>query len=361
MSKKRTGFTLVELLVVISIIGILVGLLLPAIQAAREAGRRVSCLNNQKQAALALLNYESEKGAFPGYVSLMIVPMNAGQVNASPAMKINWVMSILPQLERSDIINRIKDDFIAELTGKPFTPYKDTYLRILTCPSDLPPDITNGTPWLAYRINSGRNRANPLVPPGSAQTVVDAGRITTSQIISEGVASDQAADTNATGEQISRVGLSYLTSKDGSATTLLLGEQANSAKQLSTWKRPNQTWAEKDEEVYTDFGTGDQKVAFDWRFSTNTGSTADNQQPGNIAIPITEKINSNHPGQAVVSYCDGHQTTLKFDVDRIVYMQLMSPNDRGAGELKTATDASTAGIYDYSGNLAYPLDEGKIP
>jgi len=64
-ARKTAGFTLVELLVVIAIIGILVALLLPAIQAAREAARRASCVNNLKQIALALLNYEQSRGQFP--------------------------------------------------------------------------------------------------------------------------------------------------------------------------------------------------------------------------------------------------------------------------------------------------------
>ena len=61
----RRGFTLVELLVVIAIIGVLVALLLPAVQAAREAARRTSCVNNMKNVALAAINCHDQQGAFP--------------------------------------------------------------------------------------------------------------------------------------------------------------------------------------------------------------------------------------------------------------------------------------------------------
>ena len=65
MNRKSAAFTLVELLVVITIIGILIALLLPAVQAAREAARKMQCSNNFRQTALALHNYEQQSGCFP--------------------------------------------------------------------------------------------------------------------------------------------------------------------------------------------------------------------------------------------------------------------------------------------------------
>ena len=102
--RKRRGFTLVELLVVIAIIGILIALLLPAVQAAREAARRSECANNMKQIALALHNYESSFKKYPaagrGYGMCPGAPRD-GEVKNS-----NGLVSLLPYLEQMALYER---------------------------------------------------------------------------------------------------------------------------------------------------------------------------------------------------------------------------------------------------------------
>lgn len=109
---RRTAFTLVELLVVIAIIGILVALLLPAIQAAREAARRTKCVNNLKNIGLACLNYESTFKAYPPSSSI------ANDVSTNG---LSWHALILPYVEESAINDNIKkfiEDFKKANTGK---------------------------------------------------------------------------------------------------------------------------------------------------------------------------------------------------------------------------------------------------
>lgn len=134
-TKKKAGFTLVELLVVIAIIGVLVALLLPAVQAAREAARRNSCLNNIKQIGLGLQNFESARGFFPTASTAPFVgttPVKAGSTtlndqSTSPTTTsgdgYSWLVQILPNMEQVALFNLISN---AVGTGKT-TPCKLLY------------------------------------------------------------------------------------------------------------------------------------------------------------------------------------------------------------------------------------------
>ena len=135
--RRRNAFTLVELLVVIAIIGVLVALLLPAIQAAREAARRTQCTNNMKQVMLSMLNHESALKAFPsaGIVPWPRIENYLSGPGGSPfgpeKQGMSWMFQILPYLEGSAIFNR---KTIAEL--------EEISVPFFNCPSRRGPTQT---------------------------------------------------------------------------------------------------------------------------------------------------------------------------------------------------------------------------
>jgi prepilin-type N-terminal cleavage/methylation domain-containing protein len=165
------GFTLVELLVVIAIIGVLVGLLLPAVQSAREAGRRNQCQHNLRQIAVGLANYESVNRGYPPMCDLF--GMGPGQVPA-----ISSFVQLLPFLEQSDLYDRASRG--TSSTPVPFmprstdvTPVWGVRLPIFICPSDV----------AASRSYAGRlgpssyaaNKGDWWNAPASTQTAAYAG------------------------------------------------------------------------------------------------------------------------------------------------------------------------------------------
>src|SRR6187402_1298993 len=127
--RTRPGFTLVELLVVIAIIGILVALLLPAVQAAREAGRRASCLNNLKQFMLAAQLHHDAKNALPPSKS-------AGTDFSTHAF-------LLPFMEATNAQNLINFSIDADDPGNATA--MATHIGIFNCPSD--PQSTVPPAW----------------------------------------------------------------------------------------------------------------------------------------------------------------------------------------------------------------------
>jgi prepilin-type N-terminal cleavage/methylation domain-containing protein len=149
-TQSRRGFTLVELLVVIAIIGILVGMLFPAIQAVREAARRTSCKNNIRQLGLAMHNYESARQHFPpGWDTL-------GWTWATHALPYIEQQNLYDTLDRSEIFLGNWD-----FAGGPNTLAAAAHINPLRCPSSpVPKNVTfNAIPDRApteYRGNAGR-------------------------------------------------------------------------------------------------------------------------------------------------------------------------------------------------------------
>ena len=136
-SNAQRGFTLVELLVVIAIIGILVALLLPAVQAAREAARRTKCVNNLKQMGLAIHNYISaHRGEFP--------PGCPVSPNYPPSPRLQGLFSyILPFLEEKGIYDqlRLKNDVQSDLWNRM---HRFTEISTYVCPSYPYPTLLKG-------------------------------------------------------------------------------------------------------------------------------------------------------------------------------------------------------------------------
>ena len=148
---RHLAFTLVELLVVIAIIGILVALLLPAVQAAREAARRTQCVNQMKQIGLGALNYESAKKEFPPgamtYGPWGVLPANRAQVpflcTDYDCNGTNWAIELLPYLEQQqiyDYYDHAEHNFMAgdpNNNGKINQIVRDAEFAMMMCPSDF--------------------------------------------------------------------------------------------------------------------------------------------------------------------------------------------------------------------------------
>jgi prepilin-type N-terminal cleavage/methylation domain-containing protein/prepilin-type processing-associated H-X9-DG protein len=297
MRHFRTAFTLVELLVVIAIIGVLVALLLPAVQAAREASRRSKCQNNLKQLSLAMLNYEDTFKALPGGVGRWGCCWGT------------WQVRVLPYLEQGAMGNLYMNSDGNDATGPRYgaspnnTNVTTKRIKALTCPSDFPnaplSNITNHN----YGVNYGNTSflQTPLVSAGI--TIQFQGAPFNAYTDSPGddgptTAAEVAAFPRAYGRPVR---LSEVT--DGTSTTVMAAEliqgQANSLQAFSWW------------------GGGTGFVTF---LAPNSSSpdvlvggicNADKRNPpctttGTTTSPRMAATRSRHPNGVQAAYCDGH-------------------------------------------------------
>ncbi len=166
-SGRRAGFTLIELLVVIAIIAVLIGLLLPAVQAARESARRAQCINNLKQMGLALHNYTSTNNTFPPFA---VLP------RTRTTQPWSALARLLPYLEQANLANLIDFNNDFEFPSKPTV--AATRVAAFMCPSEINdrprPTATltyypsnhafNAGTWFFYDPPSGREGDGAFVP-----------------------------------------------------------------------------------------------------------------------------------------------------------------------------------------------------
>ncbi|QDV73872.1 DUF1559 domain-containing protein [Botrimarina mediterranea] len=173
LGKNRCGFTLVELLVVIAIIGILVALLLPAVQAAREAARRGQCLNNLKQLSLSMLNYESTHEGLPHVAKFWLTPEATAFYPTGLGLPDNagwyddhgWYIPLAPFFEEASLENAGNPD--ASLSHESNLAVRKAYVSMMVCPSDIGHqpnewDAADARYWARVRTNYLVNGGNTV-------------------------------------------------------------------------------------------------------------------------------------------------------------------------------------------------------
>ena len=340
------GFTLVELLVVIAIIGILVALLLPAIQAAREAARRISCSNNMRQFGLALQNFHDTNKAFPAGVLIYddtpaalakwpakrtLATENGQYVSTRKPFLTHhtWIAQLLPFMEQTTIASQI--DWDNPANGDPLVGSTNTNanvrgidLPLARCPSDdveRPLEMFAPTNYVGNLGSTGCSLNWGCIGEGAQEHVPGAvpdgimhfaSRVNMRQV-TDGTSSTAAVSECLIGKPwIRRVG------DPGMAEVVLAGAAPEITKNVGSSAHRGDIWI---------FAVYNQGYSFTTRIPPNDPLTS-NQEPEIWTMWTYNAARSNHPGGVHVTFVDGSTHFVSDSID-ILAWQAIGTRDGG--------------------------------